>query len=86
MRHFRPIYHGTLITAGGYTRETGNAVLKAGEADLVAYGRLFIANPDLPKRFKLNASLNDYDRSTFYRGDEHGYTDYPFLEESQQAS
>ncbi|MEQ8468535.1 MAG: hypothetical protein RIC07_33800 [Coleofasciculus sp. E1-EBD-02] len=44
------------------------------------------ANPDLPKRFKLNAPLNDYDRSTFYRGDEHGYTDYPFLEESQQAS
>ncbi|MFP4103589.1 alkene reductase [Coleofasciculus sp.] len=86
VRHFRPIYNGTLITAGGYTRETGDAVLKAGEADLVAYGRLFIANPDLPKRFKLNAPLNDYDRSTFYRGDEHGYTDYPFLEESQQAS
>jgi len=86
VRHFRPIYNGTLITAGGYTRETGDAVLKAGEADLVAYGRLFIANPDLPKRFKLNAPLNDYDRSTFYRGDQHGYTDYPFLEQSQQAS
>lgn len=86
VRHFRPLYNGTLITAGGYTRETGDTVLKAGEADLVAYGRLFIANPDLPKRFKLNAPLNDYDRSTFYQGDEHGYTDYPFLEQSQQAS
>ncbi|MEQ9672321.1 alkene reductase [Coleofasciculus sp. G2-EDA-02] len=86
VRHFRPIYNGTLITAGGYNRETGNAVIKEGEADLVAYGRLFIANPDLPKRFEVNAPLNAYNRSTFYGGDEHGYTDYPFLEESRQAS
>lgn len=84
--HFRPIYNGTLITAGGYTRETGDEVLQSGDADLVAYGRLFISNPDLPKRFEQNAPLNDYDRSTFYGGNEAGYTDYPFLEESRQAS
>jgi N-ethylmaleimide reductase len=81
---FRPIYNGTIISAGGYDREQGNEVLTAGEADLVAYGRLFIANPDLPQRFALNAELNKPDRSTFYGGDEKGYTDYPFLD--QQAS
>lgn len=82
--HFRPIFKGTLIAAGGYDREKGNAVLAAGDADLVAYGRLFISNPDLPKRFALNAPLNEYDRSTFYGGDERGYTDYPSLEQSLQ--
>jgi N-ethylmaleimide reductase len=78
--YFRPIFHGTIITAGGYDRDSGNAVLAAGDADLVAYGRLFIANPDLPKRFALNAPLNTPDRSTFYGGNERGYTDYPAFE------
>jgi N-ethylmaleimide reductase len=77
--HFREIYPGTLITAGGYDRQQGNAVIAAGKADLVAYGRLFISNPDLPERFAQDAPLNAYDRSTFYGGDEHGYTDYPAL-------
>ncbi len=81
--YFRSIYNGTIITAGGYTLETGEATLKQGDADLVAYGRLFISNPDLPKRFALKAALNDYDRSTFYGGDEQGYTDYPFLDDSE---
>ncbi|MDB9376298.1 alkene reductase, partial [Nodularia sphaerocarpa CS-585A2] len=49
---------------------------------LIAYGRIYISNPDLVKRFALNASLNPYDRSTFYGGTEQGYTDYPFLEEA----
>jgi len=79
-RYFRPIFTGTIISAGGYDREQGNAVLAAGDADLVAYGRLFIANPDLPERFALNAPLNTPDRSSFYGGDERGYTDYPSLE------
>jgi N-ethylmaleimide reductase len=79
-RYFRSLFKGTIISAGGYDRETGNAVLAAGDADLVAYGRLFIANPDLPKRFAINAPLNTPDRSTFYGGDERGYTDYPTLE------
>jgi N-ethylmaleimide reductase len=78
--YFRPIFHGTMITAGGYDRESGNAVLAAGDADLVAYGRLYIANPDLPKRFALNAPLNTPDRLTFYGGNERGYTDYPAFE------
>ncbi|NEQ23080.1 MAG: alkene reductase [Microcoleus sp. SIO2G3] len=79
-RYFRPNFTGTIISAGGYDRELGNAVLAAGDADLVAYGRLFIANPDLPERFALNAPLNTPDRSSFYGGDERGYTDYPSLE------
>lgn len=79
--HFRNFYKGTLITAGGYKKNTGEKVIKNGHADLVAYGRLFIANPDLPKRFALNSTLNQYDRSTFYGGTAEGYIDYPFLEE-----
>ncbi len=81
--YFRTIYGGTIISAGGHTRETGAATLAAGHADLVAYGRLYIANPDLPNRFALDAPLNPYDRSTFYGGTEKGYLDYPFLSNAQ---
>ncbi|WP_218079538.1 alkene reductase [Anthocerotibacter panamensis] len=77
---FRPLFKGTLIAAGGFDREEGQRTLAAGEADLIAYGRLFIANPDLPERFRLNAPLNQPDRSTFSGGDAKGYTDYPSLE------
>ncbi len=83
--YFRTIYPGTIIGAGGYDREIGEATLNAGDADLIAYGRLFISNPDLPERFALNAPLNPYNRSTFYGGDGTGYTDYPFLEVLQPA-
>ena len=79
-KNLRKIFNGAVITAGGYNRESGNEAIEAGIADLVAYGRFAIANPDLPQRFKLNAELNPYDRSTFYGGDEKGYTDYPALE------
>lgn len=79
-KHFRPLFNNTLITASGYDRESGNAVIEAGDADLVAYGRLYIANPDLPERFAQKAPLNKPDRSTFYGGTEQGYIDYPFLE------
>lgn len=81
--YFRTVYNGTIISAGGHTCETGEATLAAGHADLIAYGRLYIANPDLPHRFALNAPLNPYDRSTFYGGTEKGYLDYPFLSNSQ---
>lgn len=74
---FRPIFQNPIITAGGYSFETGNAVIEAGHADLVAFGRLYIANPDLPERFATGAALNVPDRNTFYGGDEKGYTDYP---------
>ncbi|KAJ4757422.1 12-oxophytodienoate reductase-like protein [Rhynchospora pubera] len=79
----RKAFNGTFIAVGGYDREEGNMAIKDGYADLIAYGRPFLANPDLPKRFELNAPLNKYDRSTFYTSDPVvGYTDYPFLEQS----
>ena len=77
---FRPIFKGTLITNGGYDQEKGNAILASDDADLVSFGKLFIANPDLPKRFELKAPLNAPDPKTFYAPDEKGYTDYPFFE------
>ncbi|VFQ73656.1 unnamed protein product [Cuscuta campestris] len=80
MRRLRDAYRGTFICSGGYTRRLGNEAVARGEADLVSYGRLFIANPDLVLRFKLGAPLNKYDRKTFYTQDPVvGYTDYPFL-------
>ncbi|GAB1543074.1 alkene reductase [Scytonema sp. NUACC21] len=81
---FRPIYKGTLIVNGGFTKESGNAILAAGNADLVSFGKLFLANPDLPKRFELNAPLNSPNPKTFYgqgsKQPEIGYTDYPFID------
>ncbi|GJP42127.1 hypothetical protein CLOM_g1726 [Closterium sp. NIES-68] len=79
---FRRVFSNTFIAAGGYTRESGNAAIASGAADLVAYGRRFLANPDLPRRFALDAPLNPYDRDTFYTFDQvKGYTDYPSLED-----
>jgi len=80
IREMRELYRGTLVIAGGYARETAEAALRAGRADIIAFGRLFIANPDLPERFRLNAPLNEPDPSTFFGGDAHGYTDYPPLQ------
>lgn len=77
---FRPIYQGTIIANGGYDKEKGNAILASGDADLVSFGKLFIANPDLPERFTKNAPLNEPDVSTFYASGEHGYTNYPSLQ------
>lgn len=78
----RPLFSGPLIVSGGFTPTSGEAALQAGTADLVAFGRAFIANPDLPKRLALGAELNTADRTTFYGGAERGYTDYPALEEA----
>uniref|UniRef100_A0A0A0LWY0 NADH:flavin oxidoreductase/NADH oxidase N-terminal domain-containing protein n=1 Tax=Cucumis sativus TaxID=3659 RepID=A0A0A0LWY0_CUCSA len=81
MRTLRRAYEGTFICSGGFTRKLGVEAIENGDADLVSYGRLFIANPDLALRFKLNAPLNKYVRKTFYTQDPVvGYTDYPFLE------
>ena len=76
---FRQAYTGKFISAGGYDQAMGEETLEAGIADAVAYGRLYISNPDLVERFKKNAPLNPYDRATFYGGAEVGYTDYPTL-------
>ena len=81
--HFRPFYHGTLIANGGYDLETGNRLLAAGQADLVSFGVLFLANPDLPARFAAGAPLNAPDPRTLYGGGgAAGYTDYPFMSEA----
>eukprot|EP00249_Psilotum_nudum_P024285 c29143_g1_i3 orf=527-1849(-) len=77
---FRNAYRGVVMTSGGYTRESGEEAIRTGYTHLVAYGRLFISNPDLPVRFALEAKLNKYDRSTFYTHDQmKGYVDYPSL-------
>ena len=76
-RIFRPQYEGNLISAAAYTPETGHEAIEARYADAIAFGRLFIANPDLVGTHRERAPLNAYDRSTFYGGGEHGYTDYP---------
>ncbi|CAJ1972620.1 unnamed protein product [Sphenostylis stenocarpa] len=80
LRPIRRAFKGTFIVAGGYDRTDGNEAISTAAADLVAYGRLFLANPDLPTRFELDAHLNEPDPATFYT--HHpvlGYTDYPFL-------
>ncbi len=78
------MYEGTIITNGDYDKKTGNEAISNGNAQLVSYGRLFIANPDLPKRFMVTAELNQANPKTFYGtgGDNETerYTDYPFLD------
>lgn len=77
----RDAFEGTLMVASGYDRESGESALQDDRADLIAYARYFLANPDLPARFALDAELNDWDRDTFYGGGAEGYTDYPALED-----
>lgn len=69
----------TVIANCGYTKDTGESALQKGIAKLISYGALFLANPDLPKRFELNAELNQLDRATMYGGQDKGYIDYPFM-------
>jgi N-ethylmaleimide reductase len=71
------VFHGPIIAAGGFEPDTAEATVANGDASLIAFGRHFIANPDLPKRIKLGLPLNPYDRSTFYGFEARGYTDYP---------
>ncbi|MFZ2283909.1 MAG: alkene reductase [Lutibacter sp.] len=75
-KHFRPLYHGTLMINGGFTQETGNEVIERGEADLVAFGKPFISNPDLAVRFENNLALTEWDQNTFYTPGKKGYLDY----------
>lgn len=78
-KHFRPLYTGTLIINKGFTKETASQIIDAGYADLVAFGVPFIANPDLVKRFEIDAPLNNPDPQTFYTTGTNGYIDYPAL-------
>jgi N-ethylmaleimide reductase len=72
-------YRGKLMLAGGFERETAEDWLRQGYADLIAFGRKFIANPDLPRRLRERAPLNRDDPTTYYGGSDRGYTDYPTL-------
>src|SRR6202048_3385623 len=76
-QHLRPKFSRTLIAAGGFAADSAEAIVASGDADLVAFGRHFISNPDLPERLRRSLPLNRYDRSTFYGGDARGYVDYP---------
>ena len=81
----RKFYRGTIMAAGGFTRDTAEEILQKGDADLVAFGRYFASNPDLPRRLRENLPLNPYDRSAFWGGTERGYNDYPFFEELEAS-
>ncbi len=77
--HYRKIYKGKLITNVKFDYESGNKIIKEGNADMVAFGKAYISNPDLVERFAKGAPLTPWDESTFYHGGEKGYIDYPFL-------
>jgi N-ethylmaleimide reductase len=77
-QQLRKIFNGKIIAAGGFEPKTAEEVVEKGDADAVAFGRLFLSNPDLPKRIQLGLALNKYDRDTFYTFDAKGYIDYPF--------
>lgn len=76
-KHFRPLYNGTLMINTAFDKDKGNKVIEAGDADLVAYGKPFISNPDLVERFENNLELAAWDQETFYTTGVKGYTDYP---------
>ena len=75
----RRTYKGILMVCGGFDHETAEDWLEKGKADLIAFGRKFLANPDLPERLRKRAALNPDDPSTYYGGGAKGYTDYPSL-------
>jgi N-ethylmaleimide reductase len=82
---FRHMFDGPMISAGGYTTAMGAETISAGLADAIAFGRMFLANPDLVERIRSGAELNAFDRSTSYGGGAHGYTDYPVLAQAKVA-
>ena len=82
---FRPVWKGVLVTAGGFTGEAVEAAIANGHADAIAFGRIFISNPDLPRRLREGLPLTPYNRKTFYGGEAAGYTDYPVYGELEKA-
>jgi N-ethylmaleimide reductase len=82
---FRPFWRGVLISAGGFTGETAEAAIAQGHADAIAFGRIFISNPDLPRRLQHGFPLTPYNRATFYGGEAAGYTDYPAYDQAAIA-
>ncbi len=82
----RPLYEGVYLAGAGFDKVRGETLLSEGGADAIVYGNLFVSNPDLVERFKLNAPLSAADNSTFYTPGEKGYTDYPTLQQQQAAA
>jgi len=82
----RPLYRGTLAGAGEFDRHTAEAMLAAGRCDLIAFGRRFIANPDLPERIRQDAEENGWDESTLYGPTPEGFIDYPTLDEVRERA
>jgi N-ethylmaleimide reductase len=80
-QQLRKVFKGKIIAAGGFEPETAESAIETGVADAVAFGRHFVANPDLPLRIKEDLALTPYDRDTFYTFDSVGYNDYPFANE-----
>lgn len=79
-REIKDNFNGLYMANFGYDLKKAQTSIKQGDTDMVAFGCLYIANPDLVERFRANAPLNTPDQDTFYGGDEHGYTDYPFMD------
>lgn len=79
------LYSGNIIAADGFNPESAEEYIREGKADAIAFGRLYLANPDLPRRIKEGAVFNEGDRSTYYGGSEKGYTDYPFLNSGRES-
>jgi N-ethylmaleimide reductase len=79
----RKVFKGNILAAGGFEPDSAEAIIETGDADFVAFGRHFIANPDLPQRIQKVLPLTPYDRTTFYGGDARGYTDYPDFQEQR---
>lgn len=82
LQRLRPLWKGVYIGNGDYSAEQARQAIKSGRADAIAFGRAYIANPDLAARIRKGAPWNEPDQSTFYGGDHRGYTDYPSLEEA----
>jgi N-ethylmaleimide reductase len=85
LRRLRELWTGFYIVNGGYDAARGKKAVLTGYADAVAYGRAFLANPDLPRRLQLGAALNEPDQQTFHGGDARGYIDYPSLPQEKST-
>jgi N-ethylmaleimide reductase len=86
LRHYRELYDGMLMGAGGFTPLNAATAITQNAYDLVDFGRWFISNPDLPDRIRHGHDLTVYDRATFYSGSNKGYTDYPDFYDSAKAA
>lgn len=84
-KRYRPMYNGTIMINGGFDQEKGNKVIAEGDADLVAFGKLYVSNPDLVERFEQGVALSDYDPDTFYTPGPEGYLDYEVKTEREPA-